>query len=714
MLLDPGTLDLLPRAADVVERGRRPALQARDAGRPARAVPPARRARVAEAIAALAAARRDLAAAAAIGLLAAAGVHPFAAPLGRLNDGERYRADRARVRRHRAAASSCARSRSTSRSAAPSARSPSTTRCARGCPRSPRSPPTRRSTPGATPGSPRSARRSASSCRARAIPPAIASWDAFADALRLGRGVRRGARRRGAGGGSCGRTRRYGTLEVRVPDAQATSRTPPPWPRSCTRSSRWLAARHDAGEPLATADTWRMEENRWSAARYGHGRRARPTSPRGERDPGARAASRRCSRSSRPSPRGSAAPRSWRGAGAWLRGQRRRAPARAAAAGGVRGAARLPRRRLRAAAPTTTVRSGKRASDDDSPEPRGRPRAALLAALREPPHALPPIPLPERGRPAGRRGPPARALLLLRAALPRAARRRRALGVVRRRCSPLRAALEERFERALRERGRAAEPAPRARARWTSRCARSPTPTTAPSLSRYMEREATRRPGARVPGPPLGLPAQGGRPALVGDPAPERPPKAALVEIQADEYGGGRPERIHAQLFADAMARAGPRRRATAPTSTTCPAATLATVNLMSLCGLHRRLRGAIVGHLALFEMTSSIPNRRYATGLRRLGFDGRGDAVLRRARRGRRRARGRRRRRPRRRARAAGAGARRRHPLGRERAGRGRGPLGRARCWAPGRAADARCAAARVARSPPRAASGPRRRSAR
>jgi hypothetical protein len=52
------------------------------------------------------------------------------------------------------------------------------------------------------------------------------------------------------------------------------------------------------------------------------------------------------------------------------------------------------------------------------------------------------------------------------------------------------------------------------------------------------------------------------------------------------------------------------------------PAATLATVNLMSLCGLHRRLRGAIAGHLALFEMTSSIPNRRYATGLRRLGLD--------------------------------------------------------------------------------------------
>ncbi len=48
------------------------------------------------------------------------------------------------------------------------------------------------------------------------------------------------------------------------------------------------------------------------------------------------------------------------------------------------------------------------------------------------------------------------------------------------------------------------------------------------------------------------------------------PPKAALVEIQADEYGGGRPDRMHAELFADAMEALGPRRRATAPTSTTC------------------------------------------------------------------------------------------------------------------------------------------------
>src|SRR5579859_1190659 len=57
------------------------------------------------------------------------------------------------------------------------------------------------------------------------------------------------------------------------------------------------------------------------------------------------------------------------------------------------------------------------------------------------------------------------------------------------------------------------------------------------------------------------------------------------------------------------------------------PGVTLATVNLMSLFGLHRRWRGAIVGHLALFEMTSSIPNRRYGDGIRRLGFGG--DATL-------------------------------------------------------------------------------------
>jgi len=38
--------------------------------------------------------------------------------------------------------------------------------------------------------------------------------------------------------------------------------------------------------------------------------------------------------------------------------------------------------------------------------------------------------------------------------------------------------------------------------------------------------------------------------------------------------------------------------------------------------GVNRLWRGALVGHLAMFEMTSSIPNGRYARGHRRLGGD--------------------------------------------------------------------------------------------
>ena len=99
-------------------------------------------------------------------------------------------------------------------------------------------------------------------------------------------------------------------------------------------------------------------------------------------------------------------------------------------------------------------------------------------------------------------------------------------------------------------------------------------------------------------------------------------PKAALVEVQSDEYGNGRADDIHAELFARALDAVGLDRTYGAYLEQ-IPGVTLATVNLMSLFGLHRRLRGAIVGHLALFEMTSSVPNRRYAGGLRRLGYDG-------------------------------------------------------------------------------------------
>lgn len=97
-------------------------------------------------------------------------------------------------------------------------------------------------------------------------------------------------------------------------------------------------------------------------------------------------------------------------------------------------------------------------------------------------------------------------------------------------------------------------------------------------------------------------------------------PKVALMEIQSDEYGAGDPQRQHAALFADAMRGLG--------LDDTygryvdhVPAITLAHPNVMSMFGLHRRLRGAIVGHLAAFEMTSSVPNRLYGNGMRRMGL---------------------------------------------------------------------------------------------
>jgi hypothetical protein len=97
--------------------------------------------------------------------------------------------------------------------------------------------------------------------------------------------------------------------------------------------------------------------------------------------------------------------------------------------------------------------------------------------------------------------------------------------------------------------------------------------------------------------------------------------KSAMVEIQADEYGGGTPERMHSTLFAGLM-RALDLDSAYGALWDEAPAAAFASVNTMSFFGLHRRWRGAALGHLAAVEMTSSEPSRRYSAGLRRLGYD--------------------------------------------------------------------------------------------
>ena len=179
----------------------------------------------------------------------------------------------------------------------------------------------------------------------------------------------------------------------------------------------------------------------------------------------------------------------------------------------------------------------------------------------------------------------------------------------------LRGALEQRFETALRR----DVPVPAASGAMDLDLRAIEAADDAPSLSTHLERDGTLEQFLEFVIHRSAYQLKEADPHSWALPRLSGGPKAALVEIQADEYGGGDARRIHAQLFADAMDALGLDSRYGAYVDR-IPAVTLATVNLMSMFGLHRRLRGAIVGHLALFEMTSSIPNRRYADGLRRLG----------------------------------------------------------------------------------------------
>ncbi|ADH68870.1 MULTISPECIES: iron-containing redox enzyme family protein [Nocardiopsis] len=97
------------------------------------------------------------------------------------------------------------------------------------------------------------------------------------------------------------------------------------------------------------------------------------------------------------------------------------------------------------------------------------------------------------------------------------------------------------------------------------------------------------------------------------------PAKAALVTVQHDEYGAGDPERTHSTLFADMMAELGLCADYGAYLDS-APAEMLAEVNFMSLCGLHRGLRGALIGQFATVELTSSPGSDRLVKAMRRLG----------------------------------------------------------------------------------------------
>ncbi|WP_139977382.1 iron-containing redox enzyme family protein [Nocardioides litoris] len=97
-------------------------------------------------------------------------------------------------------------------------------------------------------------------------------------------------------------------------------------------------------------------------------------------------------------------------------------------------------------------------------------------------------------------------------------------------------------------------------------------------------------------------------------------PKAALLEVQFDEYGNGDPGRLHHALFERGLVASGLSATYGDYVDEALPEV-LEQNTTLSMFGLQRRLRGAALGHLAAFEATSSIPSRQLAQGLRRLGF---------------------------------------------------------------------------------------------
>jgi carboxylate-amine ligase len=100
------------------------------------------------------------------------------------------------------------------------------------------------------------------------VPPAFAGWEEYSQAIQWG-----------TASGGFDHPRMwwwelrphpgFGTLELRVPDQQTTVADSAAIAAVVQALVVWLAERHDAGEPLAVHPTWRIEQNRWSAARHG-------------------------------------------------------------------------------------------------------------------------------------------------------------------------------------------------------------------------------------------------------------------------------------------------------------------------------------------------------------------------------------------------------------------------------------------------------------
>ena len=140
-----------------------------------------------------------------------------------------------------------------------------------------------------------------------------------------------------------------------------------------------------------------------------------------------------------------------------------------------------------------------------------------------------------------------------------------------------------------------------------------------PDLARYLAREADKGQFTEYLAHRSVYQLKEADPHSFGIPRLTGRAKTALAEIQADEYGGGIPERMHAELFRSTMRWAG-LEDTYGHYVPAVPAVTLAVSNLMSVFALNRRWLGALLGHLAALEMTSTGPNRRYSAGAGRLG----------------------------------------------------------------------------------------------
>ncbi|HET6548830.1 MAG TPA: YbdK family carboxylate-amine ligase [Solirubrobacter sp.] len=258
MLLDPETLDLAPIAPRLAEAGFKLELPASQLEI---VTPPL--ARVEDAIACLEEGRRRLAAAASgIALPAAAGVHPFAAPLGELSAGERYAAilaDYCDVARSQLV---CALQVHVALGSADATLAvynalrghlPELAALAANAPFH----------AGRDTGLASVRPLIAGLLPRQGVPPAIESWEAFASMLAWARVEPRQwwweLRPHPA----------FGTLEIRVCDTQTTLSDTRAVVSFAYALVVWLARRHFGGEALACAESWRIAENRWVACRWG-------------------------------------------------------------------------------------------------------------------------------------------------------------------------------------------------------------------------------------------------------------------------------------------------------------------------------------------------------------------------------------------------------------------------------------------------------------